>query len=420
VQAIVKSFLPVFVLMMSAGALVGQVPVGREIPVSQPGTGLQWLPDVGVTPDGSFVVVWEDFENGRVLMRLYEANGQPRSGELRVSDQDGGRQSAPSVLVRPDGTFVVVWYLTPVGNKPVELYALPFDAEAEPQTEFGDPRLVAYAGRVSDREPAGITLLPGGSFVITWSREDGGVFQEGDIPSRDVYGRRFNRHGSVVGGRFTLNAHLFGDQSRPQCAVSRGKELVCAWMNDLGEGSFGEIALRRFDLYGKPRGNEVQVNSEDSAGTMQSNPALAVHADGTVLVVWEDFAADPGTSPFEAHGVMGRLLNGSNRFLTRPFRVPTATRGGQAFPSAIATAEGFAVVWGSQDSSLDGSLGAISLRTLRVNGTFTSGERVVNVQSRGAQDQPALAFGPGGGAIAWATFPQDVQDGEVVVRRLRR
>jgi hypothetical protein len=170
----VLSVLPVL-FVLAAAPLAAQVPVGSEIAVN-PNEAGQARPDVGVAADGSFVVVWQAQGRGsHVWVRLFRADGEPRSRGLRVSRLGIGHQASPAVAVRPDGSFVVVWNRTAARGKRVEVYASRFTAGGQ---AIGEPRFVGYTS-----QPAAVTLLPGGGFFVAWTLEDG------EPPSRDVYGR---------------------------------------------------------------------------------------------------------------------------------------------------------------------------------------------------------------------------------------
>lgn len=393
-------YLLALALVLSNAPLAAQSPIGREVSVNQTRAGRQMLPDVGTAADGSFVVVWEDEARGRVWARRYGANGKPRGGELRVSRLGDRQQYAPAVAVRPDGSFVVVWNRVPDGGKRVEVYASRFTAAGQ---AIGQPRLVAYAGEASAEEPAAVTILPDGGFFVAWSLEDGFTYwEDGYYPSRDLYGRRFTSDGILVGGRVTLNADPSGDQRHPECAVNRGTELVCTWTSQLGEGAFGEIMFRRFDLSGLPLGDELQVNDEESTIWAQRYPSLAVHENGTVLVAWLDVGA--------ADQVLGRMLDAAGQFLAPSISFGT-TESGFGAPAAAAMEEGFAVVWSTRTELL--------LRRLRVGGTFAGGAKGINLRRDGSPEQPALSFGPGGGVVAWAFFTQGFHDADIAARRLR-
>lgn len=385
-----KNMPPVlFVLLaLAAAPLASQVPVGREIAVNPSGAGRHVWPDVGVAADGSFVVVWGAQGPDNVWVRRFRADGEPRGSGFRVSRLGSGHQAAPAVAVRPDGSFVVVWNRIAAPGKRGEVYASRFTAGGQ---AIGEPRFVGYANG-----PAAVTLLPGGGFFVAWTLEDG------EPPSRDLYGRRFNRNGVPAGGRVMLNADPDGDQRHPTCAVSRGAEIVCTWTSDLGEGSFGETLFRRFDLGGRPLGDELQVNEPETTGDPQSHPSLAVHADGTVLVTWLD-----GTAGGRVHA---RLLDAADRFLGPAFLVgetPTIFGG----PRAAATDAGFAVVWpvGS----------AVLLREVSADGAVAGAERQVNQRFDGTLVNAAIAFGPGGGAAAWVSHGALILDVSLRARRLR-
>jgi len=409
-------------LLLLAAPLAAQDPVGPEVIANQARAGAQFASDIGFAADGSFVVAWAsttDLTHYDVWVRRFAPNGRPRGGEIRVSRLGRGNQGFPAIAVHPDGSFVVAWNRTWSGtanpDRQPEVYASRFDANGRP---LGQPRLVGYAGRSTDLDPSTVVALPDGGFFVAWSLEDGGVYQEGDIPARDIYGRRFTRDGVLVGGRVTLNADPAGDQDRPDCVLDRGG-IACTWTNDLGEGSFGEIAFRRFDLSGLPAGNEVQVNPEETSFSMQYSSSLAVDGNGTAFVVWNDPHFDPFTDPHQndSLAVLGRLLSSADQFITPQLRVHTTTPGMQYGGSPAATPEGFAVVWTSTAGE-DGSGSSVLLRTLAADGTFTSGERIVNQRRAGDQGGAVLAFGPQGGAVAYGTSPQDLRSWDVAVRRL--
>lgn len=385
-------------LALAAAPLAAQNPVGREVFVNQSHGGIR--PDVGAAADGSFVVVWEDEDQGRVWVRRYGANGKPRGGEFRVSRMGGGRQDAPAVAVRPDGSFVVVWNRIPGGNRKNELYASRFTADGR---QVGSPRLVAFIGAANEDEPAAVAALPNGGFFVVWALEDGFTYwEDGDRPSRDLYGRVFNRNGVLAGSRVTLNADPGGDQRHPACVVSRGVEIACTWTSQLGEGYFGETMYRRFSLDGQALGEELQVNEPDSTDYPQREPSLAARADGTVLVAWLDST--------DAERIHARLIDLTDQFLGPTFTVAT-TDAGWGDPQAAATEAGFAVLWSSG--------AGIFLREVSASGTLTGTPRQVNQGAGGVPALPAMAFGPGGGAVAWTGFDLPLRDTNILVRRLR-
>lgn len=71
-------------------------------------------PDIAAAADGSFVVVWEshDFVNParNIFARRFSAAGAPLERDARVNETVGtGWHENPSVVVRGDGSFAVVW-----------------------------------------------------------------------------------------------------------------------------------------------------------------------------------------------------------------------------------------------------------------------------------------------------------------------
>jgi hypothetical protein len=395
----VLSVLPVLIVLtvLSAAPLAAQAPVGPEISVNQNPDDGPSSPDVGMAADGSFVIVWEGEHQGRIRLRRYRASGKPNGGELRVSRLGDRQQAAPAVAVRPDGSFVVVWNRIAAGGKRVEVYASLFTAGAQ---AIGKPRLVGFAGRASAGEPAAVTVLPDGGFFVAWTLEDG------EPPSRDLYGRRFTRAGVPVGGRVTLNADPLGDQRHPECAVSQGRELVCTWTSHLEEGG-SEIRFRRFDLKGLPLGDEVRVDEEDTAGHPQRYSSLGVREDGTVLVTWVDSGS--------AERVLGRVLDASGGLAGPAVVLGVTNQIGGGPPRAAATGGGFAVVW----CTLVTAGGDLLLSEVSADGVVTGAARVIDQRPESYPVLPAIAFGPGGGAVVWSSLELVIRGSSIVARRLR-
>jgi hypothetical protein len=74
----------------------------------------QDLPQVAVEADGDFVVTWRHYTEvvgltADIVARRFASSGSPSSGDFQVNTHTTGYQSDPSLAIRGDGSFVVVW-----------------------------------------------------------------------------------------------------------------------------------------------------------------------------------------------------------------------------------------------------------------------------------------------------------------------
>ncbi|HET8644884.1 MAG TPA: hypothetical protein VFO85_05315, partial [Vicinamibacteria bacterium] len=88
---------------------------GAEFRVNTYTTSYQDRPDVARAPDGSFVVVWQSYDQEApfagfgIYGQRYDANGVALGGEFRVNTYTTNDQYWPSVAVDASGNFVVAW-----------------------------------------------------------------------------------------------------------------------------------------------------------------------------------------------------------------------------------------------------------------------------------------------------------------------
>jgi len=85
-------------------------PLGAEFQVNSYTTGGQALPKVASDSVGNFVVTWQDYGQAfAVFAQRYSSAGVPLGGEFQVNTYATGFQGYPSVSSDSAGSFVVVW-----------------------------------------------------------------------------------------------------------------------------------------------------------------------------------------------------------------------------------------------------------------------------------------------------------------------
>lgn len=96
----------VFAQRFDAGAL----PVGAPIPVQESTANDSFSPSLGVADDGSFVIGWSDSTLGQRL-RCFRADGTPRGGEIALNPLLFG---GPRIGMAPDGHFVAAFAVSEI------------------------------------------------------------------------------------------------------------------------------------------------------------------------------------------------------------------------------------------------------------------------------------------------------------------
>ncbi len=214
-------------------------PVGDEFQINMQ-LGSMSAAQIGAAADGDFTVVWQDYrseidgDGDTVLMRRFASDGTPLSGDLQVNTTTEGDQYSPSIGMRDDGAFVVVWEAYGQEANGDGAFGQAFDGSgstvgAEFRVDSGGS---AYAGYVDAAATAD-------GFAVVWNepREEGG-----DV--LNTFLRPFGADGS--GGTIVnIDPTEQGDQAGGVVATGEGRLLV-AWQGDGLEDQ--DIFAQSFDL----------------------------------------------------------------------------------------------------------------------------------------------------------------------------
>ena len=265
-------------------------PVGGEFHVNTYTGGNEYRPDVAALPGGGFVVVWSAHPiqagSNRIVARLFDANGTPRSPEINVAGPTNGGTTHPTVASAPDGRFVVVWKGT------VNLAGRRFDGSGSPQgAEF---QVNETFGGLTFAFPRA-AMASDGAFVAVWEHPTG------DGSGYGVRGRRFTATAAPLGSEFTANAGTLGAQREPSVAMDRTGDFVVSWESN-GGGTF-DVFARRFSPSGQPRGAEFRVNTYLTAGQVISQ--VAGDEAGNFVVAWSSGGQDG-----DGYGVYAQRFGG--------------------------------------------------------------------------------------------------------------
>jgi hypothetical protein len=329
--------------------------VGGEFQVNTYTASNQLSPEVAMSADGDFFVVWEssgspggDISNLSIQGQRYASDGSAQGAQFQINTYTTNIQNSPSVAASPAGDFVVVWHSfgslgtdTSSGSIQGQRYASdgsPLAGEFQVNTYTTDSQLQPTVAVAAD-----------GDFVVTW----GSYRSSGTDPlSLSVQGQRYASDGSAQGAQFQVNTYTTNAQRSPFVAAAADGGFVVTWRS---YGSYGtdtsnySIQGQRYASDGSAAGGEFQVNSYTTGS--QGNHSVAAWPNGDFVVTWgSDGSAGGDTS---ASSVQGQLYASDGSALDVQFQVNSYTTNAQFAPSVVVSpGDEFVVTWQS-----DGSLG---------------------------------------------------------------
>ncbi|HVF62053.1 MAG TPA: hypothetical protein VNJ70_19770 [Thermoanaerobaculia bacterium] len=412
------------VFLVSASHLAAQTLQGPELLLNSKKSGPQWQVDVATAANGSFVVVWASGgvrgTPSNVIARVFSANGNPKTPEIRVSSVDPGRQSHPAVAASANGDFVVVWQSRQAPDS--RIWGQRFTADGQ---RAGKPfRLLNPGGDDDDpQSEPDVARAAGGRFVVVW-KEVYGFVPYHLLPLSFVNAQRFAADGRPLDQSFPVGMVDGGGgvQSEPAVAMNASGAFIICWTDvspDPDTYSLDDIFATLFTPQGHPV-ESFYVNPDDTSWRFQNDAAVALADDGGFVVVWRDELADSFLGDFDnSDGIRGQRFAADHSRQGDTFHVNTTTPGYQIYPSvALGPDGGFVVVWQSNNDQ-DGDGWGVFVRRFAADGTPRSREVQINIHTPGNQSLPAVAVAPNGrGAVVWQSMGRDGNDFGVAARRV--
>jgi hypothetical protein len=187
---------------------------------------------------------------------------------------------------------------------------------------------------------------------------------------------------------------LSSNQEKPQVARLKDGGAVTVWQG--GTRGAQKIFARFLARDGSPLTKDLQVNTFRTS--FQVDPAVAVLADGSVIVIWSSGGQDG-----DLQGIYGQRLSAKGAKIGTEFRLNQWTAKNQRTPALAALANGgFAVVWVSELQRGESSVDVFG-RIFNSSGVALGGEFPVNPDATRICANPSVAGSPlGGFAVVWS------------------
>jgi Ca2+-binding RTX toxin-like protein len=258
------------------------------------------------------------------------------------------------------------------------------------------PEIFVNSGRSNDDQvnPL-VAVAPDGSYVIAYESYGGH-----DGSGKGILAQRYDTSGNPVGEVvFVTSRHsVQGDQSNPAIAIAADGSFVVAWQDDVDT----DVWAQRFSPTGLPILNPIGVNSSTTG--VQSNPSIAMNPAGDFVIVWQSRLHDGGDGVAEDE-VYSRWFGASGEQQGSGVRLDIP--GDQTRPTVGVAADGsYVVVW-QDDTNTDIWAQRYSPSKNPIGQPFG-----VNSSRTGVQSNPSIAMNPAGDfVIVWQSHVQDGGDG---------
>jgi hypothetical protein len=342
---------------------------------------------------------------GQCVVEQLEArlflSSDPLGGQLHLNRSTGGDQTDVAVDADSAGNYVAVWQgANAQGWGTQDIYFQRFNTEGTPLS----PEVRANPDWVGEQSQPDVAVADDGRFVVTWTHDNDGN-------SYGVYGRIFAADGSPLTDAFRVNTYTTGNQSDSEVAVNVVTgDFVVVWQSEGQDGSTWGVYGQRYNSAGVAQGAEFLVNTYTN--DQQSNPAVAMDADGDFAISWQSHGQD-GSS----WGVYGQRYNAAGTALGSEFRVNTYTSDQQTNP-AVAMDGGGNLVIAWDDRWQDGSDWGVYGQRYDSAGVAQGAEFRVNTYTSSSQGGPAVAMDSTGGfVVAWHSYTQDGSGNGVYAQR---
>ncbi len=285
------------------------VPVGEEIRVHEASTlGNQMDPVLTINDQGEVLFAWLDYstELGTLRARAFQLDGKPKGPSFVLAENQGNRQSHPSIGSLAEGQFVATWassdaedgrsaairapfltaagtsgdvfsvddHLTERGIEPClttngqdrfavawmsthlgmgyEAMFRTFDANGKAQ----GPSQPCEAGGTGSKSGATVVLAPDGRILVAYNVTDQKESRPGHRPvvPTDIRGRFYDANGVPQGEGFCLNQNQVGEQTllvaktTPHALWTAHDQIALVWhgtVNDLEKRGVGLTLLTR-------------------------------------------------------------------------------------------------------------------------------------------------------------------------------
>jgi len=362
----------------TVAALVEPPPLVAPEPQSPGGVDLAVQPAVAVGADGRVLVAWSGRNDGALGIHraLLAADGEVVAEAAPVNTDTRGIQNEPAVCALFGGGYVIVWSVDTQETGPDgENLEVRFRRYDADGGAVDSAGQRVYTSVVGNHWLGDVGCAPSGGFVVAGVRP-------GDGPGFSVFFQRYDDAGAVDGDAVTALAATEGGQAFPAVAVDADGAVLVAWEDAATSQADTRLVWRRFPADGASPSEVKELAA--AAGVDASGASVSAAADGALAL-----AGNLNTT------LQLRWLS-SHDGEAAPISTPDASN--VITSQAVLTPLGggrFAALW------FAGSGSAVAARLGYFDGDGFSGDVTLSTGSFPLGYRPAIAYADGVLAAAW-------------------
>jgi hypothetical protein len=289
---------------------------------SDGGSASHWVPAVAVKPGAGYLVVWEDYRNGRadIYARLFNGSGVPLGSDFTLvpTPHDLASQFVPEVAYLGADGYVIGWVDQRAGQ---EIYIQQYDPNAG---LVGGNLLISAGDLVSGNWGLDLTVMPSGRLFASWASFGA---------QNSIVSLKFDPGVVPLGLPVPQNMSLTGRRWAPSVSFSQLDRYSVAWTEFVDDDA--DIHFMIFDsAWTRLLTGELLVN-DDLQGAVSDDPVVTPTSNWWNLVAFSDRRNDAGDIYIQALDNGGNLPSANMRInqdigYSLQFEPAIASRGDRA------------------------------------------------------------------------------------------
>jgi hypothetical protein len=285
---------------------------------------------IAMNSAGDFIIAWEqgDGDGEGIWLRRYSSGGMSLGSEFQVNLYTTQRQTYPSVSIEKDGSFIVVWNSFNQDLDGWGMFGRRYDPVGLGQGE--EFQVNTYTNSQQRSWQHAVSLGPEGDFMVAW------MSQTQDGSGYALIARRFGSDGQALSPEFQVNEYTTSDQVIPWVSHDAQGRFLVVWNSYTQDGDRWGVYARHYGMDGAAlECAEIQVNLYTTS--WQYKPAAQMDRDGNAVVVWTSRGQGGGVEPIYGR-VLGLPDEVPPNCATDPTGTPTVNPSLTVTPSETVSA----------------------------------------------------------------------------------
>ena len=205
-------------------------------------SNVQPNPMIAMNDSGDFIIVWSggDTDKNGIYTQRFNNTSDLLEDAFLVNGIEEKNQRNPDVALLNDGSFIVVWESFEQEGIGLDygIYAQRFNTDA---VRIGNEFLVNTYKTANQSHPD-VALFDNGIFSVVWSSFGQDGYEEG------IFGQLFDNRGQAIDQEFQINSLDEPDQDKPKIATNGTSILGIVWQDGGNDGFYTGVFGQRYEI----------------------------------------------------------------------------------------------------------------------------------------------------------------------------